>query len=607
MLKITPHLALIALVAGALAPGAHAAGINHFNAAAGPHNYIVTNHPAVLPNLTPSAWLLGTYAHKPLVCRDADGNEAYPIVEHQGTGELAAALGLFDRFELGASMPATYIGGPATPTNTNVLCGGFDEQGVSTFGVADPRLFGKVLLTPWNEGLVASLRVEADLPLAQLNQDAGTLAGEKTFPNFKPALSAGYSSPWFRAGVDVGMIFREPAPLGDSLVIGQEITYGAGTELTVVPSLLYLNLDVYGKASPAFLLASRDQFPLEGIAALKAFVGPVVITGGAGTGLIADYGSPDLRVFAGVGWYPRPEPEEPEPEPEPEPGDRDGDGILDPDDECPDAPEDFDGFEDEDGCPDVDNDEDGILDRDDECPDNPEDRDRWEDSDGCPDPDNDQDEILDADDECPNDPEVYNDFEDEDGCPDSRPEDEKKVVVVVKRDRVEIKEKVFFAFDSDRILPKSYQLLDDVARVITEHTEIPKIRVEGHTSSEGSDKYNLALSRRRAASVMRYLVAAGVDPDRLESEGFGEAQPIDTNETEDGRSRNRRVEFKIVDEEGDVSDEEASFESESESESEAPRTQGDADPYWEKDDADADDGEDEMPAGDEDLEWDDDE
>src|SRR5262249_15811699 len=139
---------------------------------------------------------------------------------------------------------------------------------------------------------------------------------------------------------------------------------------------------------------------------------------------------------------------------EPSIGDRDGDGYKDDYDKCPDDPEDFDRFADEDGCPEPDNDPDGILDlhhdcplvpedhdgdqdddgcpegnlgdRDgdgitddvDACPDDPEDRDGFEDQDGCPEPDNDRDGILDKDDLCPNDPEDKDKFEDEDGCPD---------------------------------------------------------------------------------------------------------------------------------------------------------------------------------------------
>jgi outer membrane protein OmpA-like peptidoglycan-associated protein len=182
----------------------------------------------------------------------------------------------------------------------------------------------------------------------------------------------------------------------------------------------------------------------------------------------------------------------------------------------------------------------------------PEDKDKWQDEDGCPEDDNDGDGIEDGADECPNDPEVKNGFEDEDGCPD---EATKKKLVVVKRDRIEITDKVYFAYDSDRILPKSYELLDNVGRVINEHTEIPSIFVEGHTDSDGNDNYNLTLSDRRARSVMRYLIERGqVDPTRLQSKGFGETQPIDSNKTEQGKQNNRRVAFRIVDKDGDAVD-----------------------------------------------------
>lgn len=102
-------------------------------------------------------------------------------------------------------------------------------------------------------------------------------------------------------------------------------------------------------------------------------------------------------------------------------GDRDGDGISDVRDGCPDEPEDLDGFEDADGCPDLDNDADGIADVDDLCPNASEDRDGFEEEDGCPDPDNDRDGILDFDDQCPFEPETMNGFDDQDGCPDRLP------------------------------------------------------------------------------------------------------------------------------------------------------------------------------------------
>jgi outer membrane protein OmpA-like peptidoglycan-associated protein len=354
------------------------------------------------------------------------------------------------------------------------------------------------------------------------------------------------TSEYFRLGTDAGVLLRAPREIaGNDLVAGTQITYGAGAEVSIIPSQLFFTADLNGRAAPAVFGSDRDRFPLEGDLALKYFVGPILLMGGGGSGLVPDYGAPDFRVFVAVGYFDRPKPQEEEPEI----GDRDHDGLNDKIDECPDDPEDKDGYQDQDGCPEPDNDKDGIADVDDGCPMEPEDKDRWQDDDGCPEDDNDGDGILDGADECPNDPEVKNGFEDEDGCPD---EATKKKKVVVKRDRVEITDKVYFAYDSDRILPKSYGLLDDVAKVVNEHTEIPLIFIQGHTDSDGNDTYNLQLSDRRAKSVMKYLVETGqVDRARLKAKGFGESQPIADNSTEEGKQTNRRVEFLIADDDDD--------------------------------------------------------
>ncbi len=530
---------VIAPVVVAIAAGgaAHAGGINHFEAAAGPHNYIVTNHPAVLPHLVPSGWMLVSYANDPLVFRDDNGKQiGDAIVANQVNAEIAAALGLFDRFEVGVVAPAYFMNGA-----------GFDGEGLTAFGTGDLRVNGKVLLTPWNDGVVASFRLSSDLiPIAQLvssDSKAGPLAGD-VLPNVTPAFSVGFNSQYFRLGLDAGVLIRAPREIaGKDLVAGTQVTYGAGAEISIIPKQLFFTADVNGRASPAFLGSDRDRFPLEGDVALKYFAGPILLMGGGGSGLVPDYGAPDFRVFFAVGYFDRPAPEE-EVIAKPEIGDRDKDGIKDNVDDCPDDPEDKDNFEDDDGCPEPDNDKDGIADVDDDCPMQPEDRDRWQDDDGCPEDDNDGDGIEDGKDECPNDAEVKNGFEDDDGCPD---ESNKKKKVVVKRDRIEITDKVYFAYDSDRILPKSYELLDNVATVVNEHTEIPLIFIQGHTDGDGNDTYNLQLSDRRAKSVMRYLIETGkVEKDRLKAKGFGESQPIADNKTEDGKQANRRVEFLIA-------------------------------------------------------------
>lgn len=224
-------------------------------------------------------------------------------------------------------------------------------------------------------------------------------------------------------------------------------------------------------------------------------------------------------------------------------GDRDGDGYADTVDECPDEPEDFDGFEDEDGCPDPDNDADGIPDVDDECPNEAEDIDEFEDEDGCPDPDNDGDGIPDATDQCPNDPEDFDGDKDEDGCPD--------LAAKVDPCAIKLDDKIMFDFgkasiDSVKFGDKNRQLLDEVYQILKTNPDIT-IEIGGHTDSKGSDKSNQKLSQRRVESVREYLVGKGVDPAKITAKGYGEGVPVDTNRTAEGRENNRRVEFNRTD------------------------------------------------------------
>lgn len=219
--------------------------------------------------------------------------------------------------------------------------------------------------------------------------------------------------------------------------------------------------------------------------------------------------------------------------------DKDGDGIQDAVDKCPLDPEDFDGFEDEEGCPDYDNDQDKIPDVSDKCPTEPEDIDQFEDEEGCPDYDNDKDQILDVNDSCPNEPEDYDGDNDEDGCPDTYE------LIVVKDDRIEIKQKVLFASGRSVIRSASYGLLNEVADVLRNSKDM-SIRIEGHTDSIGNDRSNERLSQKRADAVRKYLIGQGINPARLTPVGFGESRPLESNSNPQGRDANRRVEFHIV-------------------------------------------------------------
>ncbi len=117
--------------------------------------------------------------------------------------------------------------------------------------------------------------------------------------------------------------------------------------------------------------------------------------------------------------------------------------------------------------------------------------------------------------------------------------------VVVKKDKIELKEKVYFAWDEARIEAVSFPLLADVSKAMSDNPSL-RVRIEGHTDSSGKDAYNQDLSDRRAAAVRDYVIAQGVAADRLVSQGFGESVPVGSNKTVQGREDNRRVEFVIT-------------------------------------------------------------
>jgi len=249
-------------------------------------------------------------------------------------------------------------------------------------------------------------------------------------------------------------------------------------------------------------------------------------------------------------------------------GDADHDGIPDATDRCPNQAEDKDGFEDGDGCPDPDNDRDGIPDATDKCPNEAEDKDGFEDGDGCPDADNDQDGVLDSADKCPNEAEDKDGFEDEDGCPD--PDNDKDGLldakdkcpnepgppesggcpkkyehIVVTNEKIELKQKIFFETNKSTIKSQSFGLLAEIANVLQTRPTM-RIRIEGHTDTQGPRGRNMTLSQARADAVRFHLEGLGVSRARMESVGFGPDQPIETNRTTAGREKNRRVEFVIV-------------------------------------------------------------
>ena len=118
--------------------------------------------------------------------------------------------------------------------------------------------------------------------------------------------------------------------------------------------------------------------------------------------------------------------------------------------------------------------------------------------------------------------------------------------VTVSKDRLELREKVYFETGKTTVRPISYPLLDEAATVMAKHPELKRVVVEGHTDATGGAAVNERLSRGRAQAVRAYLVNRGVAPGRLVAAGFGERRPVASNATVQGRERNRRVEFAIA-------------------------------------------------------------
>jgi outer membrane protein OmpA-like peptidoglycan-associated protein len=227
--------------------------------------------------------------------------------------------------------------------------------------------------------------------------------------------------------------------------------------------------------------------------------------------------------------------------------DNDGDGIVDVQDKAPNEAEDKDGFQDDDGVPDLDNDGDGIVDTQDKAPNQAEDFDNFQDDDGAPEADNDGDGILDAADKCPGTDETVasgvdtkeniNDYQDDDGCPDVKP-----MPKLEKKGAKLILKGINFETASAALTKDSYAILDEIIPGLVDNKEV-ELEIRGYTDSQGSASYNQKLSESRANTVMQYLIQQGVSASRLKAVGYGEKDPIAPNNTAAGRAQNRRIEF----------------------------------------------------------------
>ncbi|HUH04879.1 MAG TPA: OmpA family protein [Kofleriaceae bacterium] len=583
-----------------------------FRPAMDSRGYITVNASQVLGHKEVSFGLVTNWGRNLL--RFEDGATTYEV-ENILTPTLVGALGLRlgkAELELGISAPFAIMSGdrgpdsdggtPDDPNDDQTFS--FEGQGLGDLGVhAKLRLLNTSRGARIGVALVGSAylptatQTEAWLGDGQTSGQLGVVVDRELGP-VRVAANAGFR---YRTETRFEDLMTGVPMTGQSISVGSGLPFGAG----LAYALSRQKFDVVAEIIGEVPLVGHGYLPLEALAGIKVYLARnsfLMLGGGAGL-MPSRGGNPEVRAFLGIVFEPSvgdrdgdgikddvdmcpDDPEDfddfededgcPDPdndqdgildeddqcpnEPEDKDGfededgcpegnefDRDGDGILDEDDQCPDDPEDLDGFEDEDGCPDPDNDGDGILDIDDLCPDDPEDFDGFEDGDGCPDPDNDRDRILDEDDQCPGvdgqpreeTAETWNNFEDDDGCPDRGTTyfDDGKLVAL---------ENIYFEYNSARIKPISYGILDAIATTMELNPDITRIEVQGHTDERGSDSYNLRLSQARAESVVAYLVGKRIPAARLQAQGYGERVPLDRRSNQEAWAKNRRVEFLIL-------------------------------------------------------------
>ncbi len=237
--------------------------------------------------------------------------------------------------------------------------------------------------------------------------------------------------------------------------------------------------------------------------------------------------------------------------------DNDNDGISDYEDGCQNVAEDFDGFQDDDGCPELDNDGDGILDENDKCINLAEDFDGFQDEDGCPDLDNDNDGIEDDKDKCPDAAENYNGFQDDDGCPDKAPKVKRKPKRVKKvKPKTKQKERkkkdanaprsflihseATFNDKSAQIKSSSYSELNKIVEQLKKYPNT-NWRIEAYIDKQNSSIEANRITQNQANAILNYFISKGLSASKFQIMGFGDGNPIASNNTVFGRMKNKRI------------------------------------------------------------------
>jgi len=544
--------------------------VNHFKPSERGSEWFALDSLDLRGSLRPAIGIVGDWAARPLVVYNGDGSLQSSVVRNQATLHAGASLVLWERLRVAFDAPIQiYADGHRGNLGGGVvLLPPAESTAMGDLRLsADVRLFG-TFGGPFTAAAGASLW----LPTG----DPKSYSGDPSVRVAPRILVAGELGMFVYAG-SAGVMYRDTDGFGDDSV-GTEVMLAASAGVRLLDRRLVVGPELFGDTvvSASDSVLSKRATPFEGLLGAHYTIADTVRVGaGVGTGLVRGYGAPTFRGILSVEWTPAPARDEPLPTPvAPEPADRDKDGILDTSDACPDAPgvasaepttngcpapSDADGdtiADAADACPSAsgpasqdpkkngcppptDGDNDGVLDENDACPAAAGVKSADPKTNGCPNPDPDSDGIPNETDACPDAAGATDPDPKRNGCP----------TAFITDGQIKIRDQVKFGWGSSMILPgkDSEGVLEAVLAVMKEHPEIKGLRIEGYSDSVGPAEQNKALSKYRANSVLKWLVAHGLDAKTLQAVGLGQEKPIDSNDTAEGRANNRRVEFHILD------------------------------------------------------------
>lgn len=387
--------------------------IQRFRPAPGPRNFLTTRTVRTDGQKAFYVGALANFAYEPLVVELASdvcqgrSDCSTRAVQGLATIDLMPTFTPIPQLQVGLRIPLVYAFGQGM-TSEGLPQKDIDKgtKGIDSYALSDPELevkgrFYGTMTSPFAVGAAAF----ATAPLGRVMAEDAFIGSESLTAGGRLIVDGKASM--FTYALNAGYRYQGKAKIVSTLGSEGFVSVAAGA--TLAPTIRVL---VDAVATSQFESTAGTTSAELGVAGqYTPLMSPWTITIGAGPGLIKGaIGVPVVRGFVGLSYtYER--------------RDEDMDSIMEPADQCPASAEDVDGYEDADGCPDVDNDGDVIADGADKCPDQAEDTDNFEDLDGCPETDNDKDGVVDDQDRCPLEPEALNGFEDEDGCPDVKDSD----------------------------------------------------------------------------------------------------------------------------------------------------------------------------------------